>query len=92
VLIDEIENGLHYSVLTQVWRAIAKRPGKTMFRYSRRRIVGSAFEERRMRRLAAEEPYDFRLHRLDRINDQPSAVGYTKAMIEAALTTGLEMR
>jgi hypothetical protein len=91
VLIDEIENGLHYSVLTQVWQAITKAARQndvqvfaTTHSWECIRAADEAF--------AAEELYDFRLHRLDRINDQPSAVGYTKAMIEAALTTGLEMR
>ena len=91
VLIDEIENGLHYSVLTQVWQAIAKAARQndvqvfaTTHSWECIRAADEAF--------AAEEPFDFRLHRLDRIGDAIEVVSYDQEGIEVSLTTGLEMR
>ncbi len=91
VLIDEIENGLHYSVMVPVWQAIAKAARQadvqvfaTTHSWECIRYAHEAFKE--------DTPYDFRLHRLDHIDAGISSVSYTREMIETALYSGLEMR
>lgn len=90
-LIDEFGNGLHYSILAQVWRAIGKiaRQLNTQIfatTHSFECIVAAhtAFSE--------EFVYDFRLHRLERIKDTIQAVTYNQEALEGAIDTGLEVR
>jgi hypothetical protein len=91
VLIDEIENGLHYSVLKNVWQAIAWAARKanvqifaTTHSWECLRWVHEAFVE--------DEIYDLRLHRIDNIRGEISTVSYDRKMIETALFSGIEMR
>lgn len=90
VLIDEFENGLHYSVLPKVWRAVgevARQFNTQVFAttHSLECIMAAhkAFSE--------SECYDFRLHRLER-NETIRAVTYDQETLEAAIETGLEVR
>src|SRR5262249_45531218 len=91
VLIDEVENGLHYSVLEKVWQAVAgaaQQFGVQLFATTHSwECIRSAHEA-----LAASEVDDLRLHRLDRFNGEITAVTYDRAMRETALRAGLEMR
>lgn len=91
VLVDEIENGLHHSILPKVWRAIgevAREFNTQVFAttHSRECIVAAhrAFTE--------SEVYDFRLHRLERLKETIRAVTYDREALEAAIETGLEVR
>ncbi len=91
VLVDEIENGLHHSILPKVWRAIgevARQFDTQIFAttHSLECIVAAhrAFSE--------SERYDFRLHRLERVNETIRAVTYDQETLEAAIETGLEVR
>ena len=91
VLVDEIENGLHHSILPKVWRAIgevARQFNTQVFAttHSLECIVAAhrAFSE--------SERYDFRLHRLERVNETIHAVTYDQETLEAAIETGLEVR
>jgi len=92
VLIDEIENGLHYSILKDVWKAIAKAAQEFNTQifattHSRECIVAAheAFSE--------SNEYDFRLHRLDRtkIGDIRS-VTYDQESLQAAIDADFEVR
>jgi hypothetical protein len=91
VLVDEIENGLHHSILPKVWRAIgevARQFNTQVFAttHSLECIVAAhrAFSE--------SERYDFRLHRLERVHETIHAVTYDPETLEAAIETGLEVR
>ncbi|OGG55388.1 MAG: hypothetical protein A3F84_04490 [Candidatus Handelsmanbacteria bacterium RIFCSPLOWO2_12_FULL_64_10] len=91
ILVDEIENGLHHSVMVKVWEAIAniaRRSGAQVFAttHSWECICAAhqAFE--------ASEMYDFRLHRLDRIKDDIRVVTYDQKKLTTAIATGLEVR
>ena len=91
VLIDEIENGLHYSVLKEVWQAIAQTARQsdvqvfaTTHSWECLRAAHEAF--------ASEEQYDFRLLRLDRRGEEVECLSYDRDMIETALDKGLELR
>ncbi len=91
VLVDEIENGLHHSILTNVWRAIgevAREFNTQVFAttHSRECIV-EAHEA-----FAKSECYDFRLHRLERIRGTIHAVTYDREALAAAIEAGLEVR
>jgi hypothetical protein len=91
VLVDEIENGLHWTVLTKVWSAIADaaRQFNTQIfatTHSHECIVAAhhAFSE--------SGSYDFRLHRLDRTSRATRVVTYDEGMLDAAIETNLEVR
>lgn len=91
MLIDEIENGLHCSVLPKVWRAVgevARRFNTQVFAttHSLECIVAAhkAFSESGI--------YDFRLHRLERVDETIRVVTYDQETLEAAIEMGLEVR
>ncbi|MGH7597071.1 MAG: AAA family ATPase [bacterium] len=91
VLIDEIENGLHHSVMLKVWHAIAEAA-----RRSETQIFATTHSWECIR--AAHEAftksgtYDFRLHRLDRLNDEIKAITYDQEALTAAIKAELEVR
>ena len=93
VLIDEIENGLHHSVMKSVWSGIAQFAREfnvqifaTTHSWECIRAAHQAFSE--------DELYDFRLHRLERVrgSDDTRAVTYTKETLDIALHRELEVR
>ncbi|HID31672.1 MAG TPA: ATP-binding protein [Desulfobacterales bacterium] len=91
VLVDEIENGLHHSILPKVWRAIgevARQFNTQVFAttHSLECIMAAhkAFSESGL--------YDFRLHRLEHTRETIRAVTYDQEILEAAIETGLEVR
>lgn len=91
VLIDEIENGFHHSVLSNVWKAIAQLAKQTktqIFATTHSWECISAAHEA----FSADGDYDFRLHRLDMINGEISAVTYNKELLDTALEVGMEVR
>ena len=91
VMIDEIETGLHYSVMTQVWTAIAQAARDfdaqiiaTSHSFECLKAAYDSFKESSL--------YDFRLHRLDRNDGDVETVHYDRDMIEIAIKSGLEIR
>jgi predicted ATPase len=91
VLVDEIENGLHHSILSKVWRAIgeAAREFDTQVFATTHSLECIAAAHKAF---AEGELYDFRLHRLERIDGTIRAVTYDQEALEAAIETGLEVR
>jgi hypothetical protein len=91
VLIDEVENGLHHSVMVNVWKAIAEAA-----RRSDVQIFATTHSEECI--LAAhaafqEAPdYDLAFHRLQRVEGEIQAVTHNQRMIDVALKTDLEIR
>lgn len=91
VLVDEIENGLHYSVMSNVWRVIASEARKsntqifaTTHSWECIKVAHEAF--------ASEETYDFRLHRLGWLKGEIKAVTYDQGTLAASLKHELEVR
>jgi hypothetical protein len=91
VLIDEIENGLHYSVQKKVWQAIAQAARQadvqvfaTTHSWECLRWAHEAFSE--------SEEYDMRLFRLSRTDGSITVAGYDRERIESALYNAVEMR
>ncbi|MFL5241497.1 MAG: AAA family ATPase [Gemmataceae bacterium] len=91
VLIDEVENGLHYSVMKDVWKAIALAARQmdvqvfaTTHSYECIQAAHEAF--------LASDNYDLRLFRLDRINDEIQVTNYDAETIGAAVDYYHEVR
>lgn len=89
VLIDEIENGLHYSVQKQVWQAVALAARKVDAQVF---ATTHSYECIRAAHEALAEEYDFRLHRLDRIDDEIRIAAYDQETLETALELAHEVR
>lgn len=91
VLIDEIENGLHYAVMKNVWKAIAqlarKYSSQVFATTHSRECIKAAHEA-----FAEEEKYDFLLHRLERVKGEISDIVYDKEALESALKAKFELR
>jgi hypothetical protein len=91
VFIDEIENGLYYETLIDVWKGIAALATSEKIQifattHSRECIL-AAHEV-----MKAEPNYDFALHRLQRVKGKIEAVTHDRGMLEAAIKSGLEVR
>ncbi|MCX8034277.1 MAG: AAA family ATPase [Thermodesulfovibrio sp.] len=91
VLIDELENGLHYSVLIDVWKAIAYTARKfncqvfaTTHSFECIKSAHLAFSE--------DETYDFSFYRLEKFEEKIIAKLYDKETLEATFEIGLEVR
>jgi len=92
-LVDEIENGLHHSVLPNVWRVVAEAARQfdvqvfaTTHSIECIEAATRAFEAD----LGFED--DFRLHRLERVNGTIVAQTGNREAVRAALEMGLEVR
>ena len=90
-LVDEIENGLHHSVLLDIWRALADAArlfDTQVFATTHSFDCVVAAHEA----FSSDEGDDFRLLRLDRINGDIRAASYDRDALEAAIQAGLEVR
>jgi hypothetical protein len=90
-LIDEIENGLHYSILPDVWRATSE----FAERFNVQVFATTHSEEcvRAAHGVFATKDYAFRLFRLHRSADgRTEAKMFDREALEAALKSGLETR
>jgi hypothetical protein len=91
VLVDEIENGLHHSVMAKVWKAIgeaARQYDTQIFATTHNWWCIVAAHEA----FSKSEVYDFRLHRLERIKGTLEVVTYDQETLEAAIEIGMEVR
>jgi hypothetical protein len=91
ILIDEFENGLHYSVLVDIWRGILKATEQegvqvfaTTHSYECIRAAHAAFAE--------TFDYDFALHRLDEVNEEITVTTYDKETLETSFERHFEIR
>ena len=93
IFIDEIENGIHYSVQKDIWKAIGQVAREldiqvfaTTHSYEMIQAAHEAFED--------DDPYEFRFHRLNRRSDtdEIEAVTYNEFGVDAAMGTNWEVR
>ena len=91
VLIDEVENGIHHSILSNFWQVIDKAARDfdtqviaTTHGYECIREAHKAF--------SASDSYDFLFHRLDRIGDRVESATYDQEALEAAIKAEFEVR
>ncbi|MBE9067564.1 AAA family ATPase [Leptolyngbya cf. ectocarpi LEGE 11479] len=92
VLIDEIENGLHHSVLSKIWQVISDAAHRfnvqviaTTHSYECIQAASDIF-------LTKDSDSDFRLHRLDRIKEKFRSVTYDDEALIGAMQGFLEVR
>ena len=92
VLADEIENGLHHSVMEKVWKAI----GDTAREFDVQVFATTHNDECIRAALGAykaEQADDlFRFYRLERIKGEIRALIYDQEALNGALDIGLEVR
>jgi hypothetical protein len=91
VLIDEIENGLHHSVLKPVWQAMAQAARQAdvqIFAATHSYECITAAHEA----FTASGPYDLRLYRLDRVNEEIQVAAYDQEVLDYATEMSHEVR
>lgn len=91
VLVDEIENGLHHTVMARVWSGIARLVKRfdvqlfaTTHNWESIKAADEAFQ--------GDIRDDFRLHRLERMKDATKAVTYDREALTAAMAAEFEVR
>ena len=88
VLVDEIENGLHHSVLQQVWRVVA-----SAARQFRTQVFATTHSfECAAAAHQALEGATLRLHRLEIVDNESRCVTYGDDAIAGAMAHGLDVR
>jgi AAA15 family ATPase/GTPase len=90
-MVDEIESGFHYSVVKDVWTAVGKLAREANVQvfaathsWECLKAAHGAFSECKN--------YDFRLHRLDRMDGETTSSTYDGQMLSTALESGTELR
>lgn len=89
--IDEIENGLHHTVLRRVWQGIAaaaERLDIQVFATTHSRECLEAAHEC----FSERNPYDFRVIQLYRVKDHIAGRVLDRELIDAAIKTEIEVR
>jgi len=91
VLIDEIENGIHYSKLQQLWTAITKMANQLNVQLF---VTTHSYEciESAYYSLKETNFEDFRMFRLDREDDLVKVTSYDIQSLESSINVGLEVR
>jgi len=91
VLIDEIENGLHHSVLPDLWRTIGNAANEfnTQIFATTHSLECIDAAHQSFRDSGREI---FRLHRLENVNGTVQVKTYREESLDAALEVGLEVR
>lgn len=91
VLIDEFENGLHHSVLVDIWRAVAEAARRldiqlfaTTHSWECIRAATEAF--------SSGQIDDLRLHRLEAVNGNIRAVTLAQETLETSVEMNMEVR
>jgi AAA15 family ATPase/GTPase len=91
VLVDEIENGIHHSVMRSLWEVLAEAAvlfNAQIFATTHSQECIEAAHEA----FKPMEEYSFRLHRLDRKDGVVKAVSYDQESLKGALSIPLEVR
>lgn len=91
VLIDEIENGLYYSILPKVWQSIAKAAQQFNTQvFATTHSLGCITAAHQV--FNNSKVYNFGLHRLERTKGVIRVATYDKESLTAAIEAGLEVR
>lgn len=91
ILIDEVENGFHYSVLQKTWEAIGKLSKKRNIQ-----VIATTHSlecvQAAHKAYKSQDTYNFLLARLERSNEKISAIEYTKEELETSFELNWEIR
>ena len=85
VLIDDIEYGLHYSVLEKVWLAVSKASSE----YNTQIVATTQSLECILTARNALDGQDFCVHRLDHVDGEIRSVSYNSEELASAISCGL---
>ena len=91
ILIDEIENGLHHTIMSKIWEAIAiaaRQTNTQIFASTHSWECAVAAHQA----LSASNIYDFFYHRFSMSNGENKIVTYDQGKLETAIKAGLEIR
>lgn len=91
VLIDEIENGLHYSTLVDIWKAIGLLSKKTNTQIFATTHSWECIKSAHIA-FSTMDSYPFCLHRLDRLNNKINVITYDKQTLQTSVDMNLEVR
>jgi hypothetical protein len=92
VLIDEVENGLHHSVMEKVWESVGRAAKEFDCQVIATTHSQECLKAAAVGLSAAQMGDDFRYVRLDREQDEVVAKTYSAAMVGAAFERGWEVR
>src|ERR1039458_10688982 len=91
LLIDEIENGLYYESMPEIWKGIAALAASEDIQVfattQSRECIVAAHDA-----LSKMPAYDFALHRLQRVKGRIEAVTHDRQMLDVAIKSGMEVR
>jgi hypothetical protein len=91
ILVDEVENGIHHSVMPSLWEAIGRAADlfhtQVIATTHSLECVSAAYEAFSRRR-----SYDLTLHRVDRMDGMVRAIAYDRESLEGALSLPTEVR
>ena len=91
VLVDEIENGLHHSVMKNVWTAIA-----SIARLNNVQVFATTHSHECFRAgrdaLSSDGEDDFRLYRIEQSRGKLRTIRYDREMMDSALEFDVEVR
>lgn len=91
LFMDEVENGLFYLTLPEIWKGIAalavSQDIQVFATTHSQECIVAAHET-----FKATGNYDFALHRLQRVKGNLEVITHDQGMLEAAVKTGLEVR
>ncbi len=93
VLIDEIENGFHYSVLGNVWESIydaAKQYNVQIFATTHSFECAKAFNKIQSSRLLNEDT--LRLYRIEKVKDEFQTFKYDSEVLQSSIESNWEIR
>ena len=89
-MVDEIENGIHHSVMEKVWKAVgafARSYDVQLFATTHSyECIGAAY-----RAFESDEEDDLRLYRIQHSRDKYRAVKYDKERLKTVLEFGMEV-
>ena len=88
VLVDEVENGLHHSALSKVWKAI----GEAARQFNTQVVASTHSYECMEAAHQSLDAEDFLVHRLENIDGAIRCVTLETEEIEATIKHNLEMR
>jgi predicted ATPase len=91
VLLDEIESGLHYSILAKVWQALVqavRQANVQLFATTQSYECIMAAHEA----FLADGPYELQLHRLERVNEDVRVAAYDRDTLATAHDMNHEVR
>jgi AAA15 family ATPase/GTPase len=91
ILVDEVENGIHHSVMPSLWEAIGRAADlfhtQVIATTHSLECVSAAYEAFSRRR-----SYDLTLHRVDRMDGMVRAIAYDRESLKGALSLPTEVR